>query len=232
MSSLGGAYAGVSVAAVAALVPAVQKVRSAAARMSTSNNLKQIGLAMHNYASANLDRLPMPAFTQKPGEQPTPGGLSWRVHLLPYLEQQNLYNEFHLDEPWDSRHNKTLIDKMPKVYASPNAPPVLGKTYYKVCTGNALFNSPMRYTIGNVPDGTSNTVMVVEGGTPVTWTQPHDFVVAADKPLPDMKLNGNRQINILLADGSVRSIDLNAISEKTLRNAICPDDGEPLGADW
>jgi prepilin-type processing-associated H-X9-DG protein len=231
--SLSGLYAGSAATAVGLLLPAVDKVRNAAARTATSNNLRQIGLAIHSYADVNGSKLPMPAWTQKPGQQPKPGGLSWRVHLLPYLEQQQLYNQFHLDEPWDSPHNIALVDRMPKVYASPNAVAAPGQTYYKMCTGPAaIFNSPVKYTIGNIPDGTSNTIFVVEGGNTVTWTKPDDFVISENKPLPDMKLNGNSRVNVLLGDGSVRSIDLNTLSEKTLRNAICPDDGNVLGSDW
>jgi hypothetical protein len=230
--SLTAVYAGAAAAAVGWLVPATEKVRIGAARVGAQNNLHQIGLAMHNYAAVNKDNLPMPAFTEKMGTR-KPGGLSWRVHLLPYVEEVALYQQFHLDEPWDSPHNKALVNKMPKVYASPNVPPVPGKTYYKVCTGpHALFDTPMRFRISNIPDGTSNTILVVEGGAPVAWTAPEDFVIDADKPLPDMKLNGNAQINVALADGSVRTINLNTIKEKTLRNAIDPADGEVLPPDW
>src|SRR5260370_4929892 len=69
-----------------------------------ANNLKQIGLALHNYNDAYA-RLPAVANFDKQGKPL----LSWRVHLLPFIEQEDLYKEFHLDEPWDSEHNKQLI---------------------------------------------------------------------------------------------------------------------------
>ena len=78
------------------------------------NNEKQIALAMHNYHAAN-DHLPPAAIKDKAGKPL----LSWRVAILPYLEQAALYNKFHLDEPWDSPHNKALIASMPAVYACP-----------------------------------------------------------------------------------------------------------------
>ena len=68
-------------------------------------------------------------------------GLSWRVHILPYIEQDALYKQFKLDEPWDSEHNKKLIEKMPKVYVSPLAVAPPGETYYQVFTGkDAIFD--------------------------------------------------------------------------------------------
>ena len=79
------------------------------------NNLRQIGLALMNFTATNRDRLPATASYNKQGKPL----LSWRVHLLPYLEHENLYKEFHLDEPWDSEHNKKLIDQMPAIYHRP-----------------------------------------------------------------------------------------------------------------
>ncbi|MCL4191413.1 MAG: DUF1559 domain-containing protein, partial [Thermoguttaceae bacterium] len=105
---------------VALLLPAVQAAREAARRSQSMNNLKQIGLAMHNYYDS-YRTLPAQA-NYDPQGKPL---LSWRVQLLPFLEQQALYAQFHQDEPWDSAHNKTLIDKMPPVYrsASSKSPP-------------------------------------------------------------------------------------------------------------
>ena len=89
-------------------------IRGNAARTQCVNNLKQIGLAMHNY-HATHKTFP-PAFTVDKDGKPL---LSWRVLILPYLEQDALYKEFHLDEPWDSPHNRTLIERMPPTYRCP-----------------------------------------------------------------------------------------------------------------
>src|SRR5438128_5154772 len=84
---------------IALLVPAVQKVREAAARTQCTNNLKQIGLAAHSYHDANR-RLP-PAVSipwavvdsASNLQMSGPFGPNWAVYLLPYIEQQNLYNQ-------------------------------------------------------------------------------------------------------------------------------------------
>ncbi len=99
---------------IALLLPAVQQAREAARRTQADNHLKQIGLAMHNFHDVNNK---LPAQANYEGKKPL---LSWRVHLLPYLGEAELYNEFHLDEPWDSPHNKKLIEKMPQVYKNPS----------------------------------------------------------------------------------------------------------------
>ena len=91
---------------------AVTSVQSAAERANSSNNLKQIGLGMHNYHDQN-NKLPPPYLKTKDGKP----GLSWRV-ILPYIEQDFLYRQFKLDEPWDSPKNLALLNQMPQTYAS------------------------------------------------------------------------------------------------------------------
>ncbi|HEY8503525.1 MAG TPA: DUF1559 domain-containing protein, partial [Gemmataceae bacterium] len=164
--------AAVSGVAVGLLLPAVQKVREAAARAQSQNNLKQIGLAMHNYHDTH-GTFPAAAITDKQG-RPL---LSWRVAILPYLDQNNLYQQFKLDEPWDSEHNKKLLEKMPEIYA-----PVRGKapqphsTYYQVFTGPGTpFAGPKGLHFREFKDGLSNTLLVVEAGVAVPWTKPQDI---------------------------------------------------------
>jgi uncharacterized protein (TIGR03067 family) len=184
---------------------AIERLRAAADRAHSQNNLKQIAIAFYNYHDLN-QRLPARAILSK-GGQPL---LSWRVQLLPHLEENDLYKQFKLDEPWDSDHNKKLLEKMPAVYA-----PVAGKTkephstYYQVFTGpGTVFDSEKRLTFGAISaaDGTSNTLLVVEAGEAVLWTKPDDLKYDPKGPLP--KLGGMFQdvFHAALTDGSVRAI--------------------------
>src|SRR4029079_19061390 len=109
--------------------------------------------------------------------------LSWRVEILPYIEQQALYNQFELDEPWDGEHNKKLIPLMPKTYASPVKPGKPGYTPYQMVVGPSALPGPtLRYRV-SIPDGTANTIAVVEASELVIWTKPDD-VMFPDKELP------------------------------------------------
>lgn len=223
----GSAVLSMGAVSTALLVPAVQKVREAAARSQDQNNLKQMGLAMHNYHDVNK-RFPAAAICGKDG---TPL-LSWRVAILPYIEQDNLYRQFKLDEPWDSDHNKKLIPLMPQLYVVPASPLKPGETHYRVFVGGgALFDLNKGARFADILDGTSNTIMIVETAESVVWTKPADIPYDAQKPLP--KLGGfyaNGMFNVGLADGSVRALR-GDLPEATLRALITRGGGEPVNVD-
>jgi hypothetical protein len=198
---------------------------------ASADKLRQIALSFHGYASDNDSRLPGDILG-KDGKQL----LSWRVRVLPWLGEKKLYEQFRLDEPWDSKHNLPLVAKMPRVFDSPRAK-VKGKglTVYQMFSGpGTLFieRGKPKFGIGNIPDGTSNTLLVVESSRAVPWTKPADIPYDKDKPIPDFgRAYGNKPLGAT-ADAAVRLLDLKKISTRTLRNAICPDDGEVLGPDW
>jgi hypothetical protein len=215
----------------ALLLPAVQKVRGAANRAKSQNNLKQIGLAHHNYASTYQDRLPATIVGQD--NQPL---LSLRVNLLPFIEEDQRYRQFKKEEAWDSPANRLLLDPRPKAYADPDLEPGSNMTSYRSFVGpGTLYSEPgyqTRYTIANIPDGTSNTILVVEAADTVPWSKPEELTVSTQGRLVD-KLGKpkNNYFLVGMADGSVRAVQ-KTISEQTLRNAIDPRDGMPLGIDW
>jgi Protein of unknown function (DUF1559) len=203
-------------------------------RERSANNLKQIGLAFHAFHDVN-NAFPAAAITDKNGK----ALLSWRVALLPFLEEDNLYQQFKLDEPWDSKHNKKLLEKIPKVFA----PPIQGKpakpytTYYQVFTGpDAPFN-PKAVRVGaplmlgprmaNFTDGLTNTALVVEVGEAVPWTKPDDIKYDARKPR--LKLGGlfKEGFHVLHGDGAVRLLG-RKWDAGALRALITPSGGEIL----
>jgi hypothetical protein len=214
------------------LLPAIQSAREAARRSQAANNLKQIALAMHNYHDT-FRGFPASYSADKDGKPL----LSWRVHVLPYIEQQALYEQFHLDEPWDSEHNQSLIERMPPVYRSPNSNAAPGKTNYLGVRGKEkVFVAPKQDFQGKWPlgtgmqeilDGTSNTIMVVEVNdeTAVTWTKPDDFEPDEENPLKGLLGLRPGGFQAGLCDGSVRFF-AGSIDPKVLKAMFTKAGGE------
>jgi len=211
--------------AIAFLLPAVQQAREAARRTQDRNSLKMIGLAMQNYHDT-FGKFPARASYDKSGKPL----LSWRVHLLPYLEQKELYEQFHLDEPWDSEHNLPLVQQMPDVYQSKS----FGdseKTIFVTFDGDGtMMDGNAGISLRDVTDGTSNTLFVVEANPEhaVVWTQPQDLPFDAENPkngLGKIRLTG---FQALFVDGSVELIAID-IDGAMLKNMIIRNDGNNPG---
>jgi Protein of unknown function (DUF1559)/BlaR1 peptidase M56 len=207
------------------LEPAVIASREAAMRAQGMNNLKQIGLAMFNYLTVNK-HFPPAAIRDKDGKPL----LSWRVAILPFIEQQALYNEFHLDEPWDSERNKPLIAKMPVVFRDPHEAAASTNASYFMPTGpGTIGENPKGTAIKNITDGTSHTIMLIEAKRDIPWTKPEDIEIDSDtaKPLP--KFGGHMLEGLFivgLADGSVHGMSA-GVDPDVLRSLFMIASGQP-----
>lgn len=156
--------------------------------------------------------------------------LSWRVQLLPFLEQDHVYKQFKIDEPWDSDHNKKLIDKIPKIYVPVRGKADKGKTFYQVFGGErGLFRPGVVRTIGRIPDGSSNTFLVAEAAKPVIWTQPADMEFDG-QTVPALGGMFDGRFHAAVGDGTVVRFR-NNVPVATLKLWIDPDDRTPLPAD-
>jgi len=206
----------------------LRKVKQVGGEKTSLNNLKQIALAMHSYESAN-ETFPAAAICDKKGKPL----LSWRVAILPYIEQNALYNEFKLDEPWDSEHNKKLLAKMPPTYRLPDAKPDSTETHYRVFVGKgAAFDWDKGTKIAQITDGLSNTLMVVTAAQAVPWTKPDELEYNPEKDpskLIGFVVNGKAQV--AMCDGSVRNLS-KLPSKTTLHALITRAGGEVIGDDF
>lgn len=194
--------------------------------LETRNNLRKISLALFS-AEVVHGRIPF-AIADKTGKP----GLSWRVAILPHLEQEALYKQFKLDEPWDSPNNIKLADPMPKVFAAPGT---TGRyTFYRAFTGpNTAFPSAgpanpgapiLGANLALIPDGSASTLLMAEAFEPVVWTKPEELAFDP-KRLP--KLGGVYAdgFHALLCDGSFRFVR-KTVSDQTLSAAIGTNDGQ------
>jgi hypothetical protein len=208
-----------------AMVTGVMQVREAAKRIQSANNLRQMVIAMHNYLDVN-QRFPTYANFDNNGKPL----LSWRVHLLPFLEQDELYKQFHLDEPWDSAHNKKLIAKMPSIYALPGNSKLRkdGKTIYLAPLGETtMFPGPRPVKITDVTDGTSNTIFLVEADDDhaAIWTKPDDLHYDATKPFQGLGKRWNGGFWAAFVDASVHMIPA-TVDKETLKALFTIAGGE------
>jgi hypothetical protein len=213
-----------------ALVPLAASARGHAKVAQSTNQLKQLGIAMHNYLSTH--KTFPPQATAGKDKKPL---LSWRVEILPYLEEQALYDAFHRDEPWDSTHNKALIAKMPEIFrsAASSLPRTDGRTTFVVPAGpKAFFNGISKKGIGLIPDGTANTLMIldVDDSKSVVWTKPEDYDV---EPKKHYVGHFRPNVGVILSvffDGSVRRLPTKT-NDELLWLYFCPNDGQALPID-
>lgn len=196
-------------------------------RAQCINNLKQIGLAVHNYHTAN-GCLPPAAITDKDG-RPL---LSWRVAILPFMEAGDLYARFHLDEPWDSPHNLSLLDAMPYGYACPTDRTLKkGMSNYLAVIGSGTAFEPdfKRLKFEDFTDGTETTVLVGESRRSVPWTMPDDLRLDIPFPVNGFGSHHENGFNAVFVDGSAKFLK-NTIDPKVLR-ALLTRDGSTVDQD-
>jgi Protein of unknown function (DUF1559) len=191
-----------------------------------ANRLKELGLALHAYHD-QFGHLPTAVCFDKQGKKTR---LSWRVHLLPYLEQGALYREFRLDEPWDSAHNKQLIAKMPEIYRPANPKlAAAGRTKCVAPVGEqtVFSNKNVKIRMSDITDGTSLTLLLVEADDDhaVVWTAPDDLEIDLKKPLNGLAMRPPGAFLTLFADGSVHFLR-ETIDAKTVAAMLTMQGGE------
>ncbi|MFL5240969.1 MAG: DUF1559 domain-containing protein [Gemmataceae bacterium] len=207
-------------------------------------NLKDLATGILGYAQT-VGALPPADFRQAAREnvQNANPGLSWRVAILPFIGEEDLYREFNLDEPWDSRNNRPLVSRMPKVFAHPRAEPAktgAGLTYYCAFVGPGTAFDPSAAPRGGRPgnrqvgtrlvdftDGLEKTLLIVEAADPVEWTRPDDLPYAPNRPLPKLGNLFRDGFHLLTADGEVHFVRQEA-DEAALRALITRNGGETV----
>lgn len=214
---------------------AIESARRAALRVRSSNNMRQIMLAMLAYQNGNASFPPVAI-----GDQQGRPLLSWRVLLLPYLDQSVLYEAFHLDEAWDSPHNQSLLKYMPEVYLAPKATSQDDAeettTYYQGISGPDAFFDITRMRSGKLAgirprelkDGAKRTMVLVEAGCSVPWTKPEDVRYDPNEPIPPLGGVFAEGFHAAMADGLVSFMTLSSENEEELRSFFEIADGKEV----
>ncbi len=165
-----------------------------------------MGLAMHNYLDAH-GHFPAAASVDKAGKPL----LSWRVAILPYIDQAQLYQQFHLDEPWTASTTRSSSTRCPRSLPVRCARKLSGgtTTYLVPTGGSTIFRDATGMKINAVTDGTSNTIIGFDApaAAAVPWTKPDDWPYdpKAKEPLAGF-FNGNEDTLVVFADGSVQTL--------------------------
>ena len=172
--------------AVALLLPAVQQAREAARRSTSKNNLKQIGIGLHNYHDRHRS---FPAGTHPNEKLKTEERLSWLAEILPMLDQEALHRQIDFDQAWDSKDNELLTSTQMPIFINPSQPNAtediaptnyvgiagVGKDAPTLPVGHkraGAFGYNRKTRIRDFTDGTSNTVMVSEASQDLgAWAQ-------------------------------------------------------------
>jgi len=205
----------------AALAPAVSSARDAARNAESMNNLKRIGVAIHNYHDT-YRQLP-PAYLTVNEREPA---LSWRVSILPHLEQAALFDRIDKSKRWNELPNGQYNSQAIEDYHSPLDPATATDTSYVGIVGpSAAFSADSVQTIAKIRDGTSNTICVIElQNSEINWMEPRDLTI--DEAVAAIKNSPNKKVNVLMLDGSVKPLDHGLISPGELRGMMTIDGGE------
>jgi len=185
--------------------PVVNLKRNAVARTGTGSKLGEVYKALELYANDNNGKYP-PPYTKSAQGSPL---LSWRVLILPYIEQQNLFNKFNQNEAWDGPTNKPLLSFMPKMYLSSGNYDVntaFKTTFLAPVAKETIFSPAGGVTKNSVSDGLSNTILIadVDDDFATEWTRPVDLNVNAQNPALGLTNSNPAGFMALFGDGSVK----------------------------
>ncbi|HUT91794.1 MAG TPA: DUF1559 domain-containing protein [Thermoguttaceae bacterium] len=226
---------GVTVFALALgiLVPLVRRIFREQQRAVCTNNLKQIGLALHNYHDV-YRCFPFAHVCGPDGKS----WHSWRMAVLPFLESSSTYDEYRFDEPWDGPNNRKLHSRQMYVYRCPveaadPSVPATTTSYLAVVGPGTAWPVPGQTRIADFKDGASNSILIVEVlDSGIHWMEPRDLKLEelelAINPKSGQGIT-SRHIGgacVLLADGSVHFLPSDTAPE-TLRSLFTIADGEP-----
>ena len=202
--------------------PGVTAVKNAALQSESRKKLRDIGIALHEYENAHKQFPAAHADERVIAGSKRTVARSWRVAILPFIDQEKLYNQFHLDEDWDSEHNLKLLDQMPEIFRAPGARKESTETPFLAIVGSQTVISESGTQMRDIQDGTANTIMLMETKKLVPWTKPEDIDFEPEGEMPKLEpvyeggLDVGFGFHVVFADNSIKFIK-SYTSQKDLR---------------
>lgn len=199
-----------------------QPMRENAKQLSKMNQLKKLGIAIHNYHD-DEKRIPQQCVKDQQGN----ALLSWRVLLLPYLEQFALTRQFKMDQAFDDGANQALSGTVIPVFSSKKEKPQLTAFRAPVFPGSMWHGDGNPMTFRDVTDGMSNTIALIEAPATdlIAWANPEPWVIDQRDPLSD--IFGDRHlITVLMLDGSVQAFTRDELADGKLEAMLTIAGGE------
>ena len=192
------------------LKPMFESTHLALQRSEAANNLRQVSVGLHDYHDATGHMMPS-VLVSKYGKK-----YSWRIAILPYIDEKELYEQYRFDEDWDSPHNSKVTAKMPDFFRSVSDDKESTNSSWYMLTGpGGAVNDdgPMTLEELSKADGTSQTIVAVEAKRNVHWAKPEDIVVDPKQGMP--KLGGFHKggFNVTFGDASVFFVNENVAPE-------------------
>ncbi len=195
-----------------------------ARNLQCRNNVKQLSLALHNYASDNHGQFP-PAYIADENGRPMH---SWRVLILPYIEQDVLYRQYHFAESWDSPHNLTIAQQIPDLFQCPSRSSDqrgLFTSYVAVVGDETMWPGAESTSYEDITDGTTNTLCLLEWPeSDIVWTEPRDFpsdriwlLTHPPAALLSSKQRHRDGLTTSMADGQVRKLPFHELPGRHVR---------------
>jgi len=213
--------------------------KSASVAVANRDYESNVGVCPNPYGTMPVAGVALPK-----GKEPEQPRLSWRVDLLPYLNESMLHQRFQTDEAWDSVSNKPLGRQRVEQYVASYDPPTTADTRWRGFTGpGTVFEPGRKISLNTIEDGTSTTILFAESSELVTWTAPNDYAFSnpfnpgplrkgeKTHPLPTLGKPNADGFIVAMCDGSVRYVK-KSISPDTLNRLIIRNDGLALPTGW
>ena len=193
-------------------------------KMTPENQLRQTALAFHNYASA-YNKFPKRVITDEQGR----ALFSGRVALLPFVEQNALYENLHLDEPWDSPHNSQFTSMLVPSFALIDAEGATSVIRFPVYPNSLWDGEDADRGFSDVTDGTSNTIFAIyaPASSAIEWANPAPWNLSAINPIDDV-FGDREEVTVAMLDGSTRVLKKSETSNEKLKAMLTISGGEVI----